>query len=240
VSNLEEIQDGVYRLGTQWVNWYLCEADGRVTVIDCGFRRYYEQLSPALGRLGLGPEAIESVVLTHYHPDHVGSAQRISAETGAAVHAPEGDAEGVRAGKGPPPPGLLGSVWRPVMARYLTHAALSGGTGFPAVPEARAYADGDLIDGPVPLRAVATPGHTAGHCALLAEDRGVLFAGDSIATVDFFSRQERPALLAFAEDSADAERSLGRLEGLQAGVLAPGHGPPFRGEPAEAVRQARA
>ena len=38
MSRLEEIADGVYRLGTDWVNWYLCDSDGALTVIDCGFR----------------------------------------------------------------------------------------------------------------------------------------------------------------------------------------------------------
>lgn len=34
LGRLDEIADGVYRLGTDWVGWYLCDVDGAVTVVD--------------------------------------------------------------------------------------------------------------------------------------------------------------------------------------------------------------
>jgi len=57
---------------------------------------------------------------------------------------------------------------------------------------------------------------TGGHCALLAEDAGVLFAGDSLATVSFLDGRLGPQLVAFNEDAAAARQSLSRLEGLSA------------------------
>jgi glyoxylase-like metal-dependent hydrolase (beta-lactamase superfamily II) len=97
-----------------------------VTVVDCGFPGYYDQLPAALTRLGRSLDAVGAVILTHHHPDHVGAAERIRAETGATVYVPMGDAEGVRRGRVEPPPGMLRSLWRPRMMRYMAHAAGNG------------------------------------------------------------------------------------------------------------------
>lgn len=235
----EQVADGVYRLGTDWVGWYLYDADGAVTVVDCGFSGYFEQLPAALAKLGRSLDAVAAVVLTHYHSDHVGSAERIRAEAGATVFAPEGDAAGVRGGKVPVPGGMTQNLWRPRMVRYLAHAVRNGGARATPVKEVQTYGDGDVLDLAGGLRAVHTPGHTAGHCSLLAERAGVLFAGDALATVSFLSGATGPQLVPFNEDAERGRASLSRLEGLSADVVVVGHGEPFEGTPAEAAERAR-
>jgi glyoxylase-like metal-dependent hydrolase (beta-lactamase superfamily II) len=237
---VEEVADGVYRLGTGWVGWYLCEVEGSLTVVDCGFAAYFEQLQAALSELGHSLDAVAAVILTHYHSDHVGSAERIRVETGAAVFAPSGDASGVRGGKVPIPGGMVTSLWRPAMMRYMAHAIRNGGAKVTPVKEVRTYGDGDVLDAPGALRAVHTPGHTGGHCSLLAERPGALFAGDALATMDFLGGPPGPQVLRFNEDHDRARDSLSRLAALPAGTVLVGHGRPFHGTPAEAVERARA
>jgi glyoxylase-like metal-dependent hydrolase (beta-lactamase superfamily II) len=239
VSPVDQIADGVYRLGTDWVGWYLHDVDGAVTIVDCGFSGYFEQLPPALSELGRPLEAVAAVVLTHYHSDHVGSAERIRTEAGATVFAPEGDAAGVRGGKVPLPGGLAASLWRPRMMRYMAHAVGNGGAKQIPVEEVQSYRDGDVLEVPGGLRAVNTPGHTGGHCSLLAEGVGVLFAGDALATVSFLSGETGPQVHAFNEDAERARESLSKLEALSASLVAVGHGAPFEGTPGEAVARAR-
>jgi glyoxylase-like metal-dependent hydrolase (beta-lactamase superfamily II) len=180
---------------------------------------------------------VGAVVITHYHPDHVGSAERIRAETGATVYVPAGDAQGVRSGAVPMPAGMASSLWRPRMIRYMAHAARNGAAKLSPVTEFRTYQDGEVL-GEAGLRAVHTPGHTAGHCSLLAERAGVLFAGDALATFGFLAGESGPQLVAFNEDASKARESLSRLEPLAAGMVAVGHGRPFKGTPAEAVEAA--
>jgi glyoxylase-like metal-dependent hydrolase (beta-lactamase superfamily II) len=240
VTPVDKVADGVYRLGTDRVGWYLYDAGGAITVVDCGFSGYFAQLPAALSRLGRSLDAVAAVVLTHYHSDHVGSAERIRTEAGATVFAPAGDAAGVRTGKVPMPGGLASSLWRPAMMRYMAHALRNGGAKVTPVREVQAYGDGDLLDVPGALRAVHTPGHTGGHCSLLAEDAGVLFAGDALGTVNARFEPADPRILPFNEDAGLARDSLSRLEGLSAGVVVVGHGRPFEGTPAEAVERARA
>jgi glyoxylase-like metal-dependent hydrolase (beta-lactamase superfamily II) len=239
VAPVEHVADGVYRLGTDWVGWYLCDVDGSLTVVDCGFPGYFEQLPAALSELGHPLDAVVAVVLTHYHSDHVGSAERIRSETGATVFAPAGDAPGIGSGKVPIPGGMASSLWRPAMMRYMAHAIRNGGARVTPVKEVETYGDGELLGAPGALRAVHTPGHTGGHCSLLAEGAGVLFAGDALATMSFFGGPPGPQLIPFNEDIGRARDSLSRLEGLPASVVVVGHGKPFEGTPAEAAERAR-
>jgi glyoxylase-like metal-dependent hydrolase (beta-lactamase superfamily II) len=239
VSALEKVADGVYRLGTDWVGWYLCDVDGAVTIVDCGFSGYFDQLPAALSELGRSIDAVAAVVLTHYHADHVGSAERIRTEAGATVFAPSADAAGVQGGKVPAPGGLVASLWRPRMMRYMAHAIRNGGAKQIPVQEVQTYGDGDVLEVPGGLRAVHTPGHTGGHCSLLAEGAGVLFAGDALATVSFLSGDTGPQVHAFNEDAERARDSLSRLEQLSASMVVVGHGQPFEGSPPDAVRRAR-
>jgi len=239
VAPIQQVADGVYRLGTDWVGWYLCDVDGSLTVVDCGFPSYFEQLPAALSELGYPLEAVTAVVLTHYHSDHVGSAERIRGEAGATVFAPAGDAPGLTSGKVPIPGGMMPSLWRPAMWRYMAHAIRNGGAKLTPVKEVRTYGDGEVLDAPGALRVVHTPGHTGGHCSLLAEGAGVLFAGDAMAMRDFLGGPPGPQLLPFNEDADRARDSLSRLEGLAASVVVVGHGRPFEGTPAEAVERAR-
>jgi glyoxylase-like metal-dependent hydrolase (beta-lactamase superfamily II) len=230
----------VYRLGTEWVGWYLCDVDGAVTVVDCGFPAYYDQLPAALSELGRSLDAVAAVVLTHYHGDHVGCAERIRSETGVPVYAPAGDAEGVRTGKVPAPKGVAAQMWRPRMMRFVAHLARNGGAKIIPVEAVQTYEDGEVLDVPGALRAVHTPGHSAGHCSLLGEQAGVLFAGDAMTTAPFLTGDTEPRVHAFNEDAERARESLSALEPLSAEFVTFGHGDPFAGSPADAVARARA
>jgi glyoxylase-like metal-dependent hydrolase (beta-lactamase superfamily II) len=240
MTPVEQVAGGVYRLGTEWVGWYLCDVDGAITVVDCGFSGYFDQLPAALSELGRSLDAVAAVVLTHYHSDHVGSAERIRTEAGARVFAPAGDADGVQGGKTPIPGGLAQSLWRPRMVRYMAHAVRNGGAKVTPTREVETYSDGDVLDVPGGLRAVHTPGHTGGHCSLVAEGAGVLFTGDALATVSFLTGETGPQIVAFNEDAERARASLSRLEDVPASWVIVGHGRPFQGSPAEAVQRARA
>jgi hypothetical protein len=53
-----EIAEGVYRLGTRWVNFHLVAEEAEFTLIDAGYPGYWKYLSAATAALGAGPEAI--------------------------------------------------------------------------------------------------------------------------------------------------------------------------------------
>src|SRR3954452_20146407 len=98
---MTQIADGVHRLGTELVNFYLVEEGGRCTLVDAALSGYYDGLVEALRDNGKSVDAINAVVLTHAHGDHIGLAERVRTEAGAAAHSHADDAEMARTGKLP-------------------------------------------------------------------------------------------------------------------------------------------
>ena len=71
-----ELAPAVWRCGTELVNWYLVEEDGRVTIVDAGLPGYRPQLDRALARMGRSLGDVATVLLTHAHVDQSGSPSR--------------------------------------------------------------------------------------------------------------------------------------------------------------------
>lgn len=62
--------------------WLLADAAGAAIVVDPGEA---EPVRAALARERL---RLGAILLTHHHPDHIGGAAELAAETGASIHAP--------------------------------------------------------------------------------------------------------------------------------------------------------
>jgi glyoxylase-like metal-dependent hydrolase (beta-lactamase superfamily II) len=231
-----EVAPGVHRFGTAQVNWYIVEDGDGLTLVDAGMPRHWRQLrNEALPRLGRLLHDIEAVVLTHAHADHVGFAELARTRARATVRVQTADA-GPQVRKLPPPYlYLLPTSW-PLLAEGLRDGMLVT----PPVREYQPYGDGDVLDVPGHPRVVHVPGHTAGTSALHLADRGVLFTGDALVTLDPYTRARGPRVLidAVNEDTQQLRDTLPRMADLDADVLLPGHGEPFRGTPRDAVDQA--
>jgi glyoxylase-like metal-dependent hydrolase (beta-lactamase superfamily II) len=82
VSSLLAGADRARRLDIAMMIWVLKGADGRVALVDSGFHRdrYFRQFtvkdfvapSDAIAPLGLKPDAVTDIFLTHMHWDHAG------------------------------------------------------------------------------------------------------------------------------------------------------------------------
>jgi glyoxylase-like metal-dependent hydrolase (beta-lactamase superfamily II) len=240
-----QIAPGVARVGTEIVNWYLVEQDGRLTAVDAGLPAYAQTLESDLATLGRSLDEVEAVVLTHSDSDHFGMAAAMRA-AGARVMVHRDDEPrlrkpGPKTGDGAPIH-LLPLVWRPAFWRFMGHMARAGGAKPAPIDDPETFADGDVLDVPGNPRVVHTPGHTEGHCALLFEHHGALFVGDELCTWNPLSGRRGPQLMPkpFDVSLAQCVESLTRLEPLEARLILPGHGDPWSGSPAVAVARARA
>jgi glyoxylase-like metal-dependent hydrolase (beta-lactamase superfamily II) len=238
-----EIAPGLYRLGTEQVNWYLLEDGARWCAIDAGFPKLADTLDRDLAKSGLSADRIEAVVLTHSDGDHTGVAHALQ-ERGARVLIHEADDPSLRRpgpkGGDASVPKLLANLRRPEARKILGHTIKYGGAKPLKVEGAETFRDGDALPGG--LTAVHTPGHTNGHCALLHRERRVLFAGDALIDHELVAKGRGPQVMPRYTniDTARAIASLDAIEALDGDVdmLLFGHGEPWGGGTAAAVRSA--
>lgn len=175
-------------------NCYVAGA-GRFAVIDPGGRgREAQRLLRHLEVRTAEGARPEAILLTHHHSDHVGGAVEVAERLGV-----------------------------PVFAHPLTWSLWSGGASLVARGLARDLLDGQCIelDAGERLRALHTPGHAAGHLALLEEKRGSLFAGDLVSGLSTILVDSAPGSLDLYLASLERIRDAG------ARTLFPAHGPPM-------------
>ncbi|MFE2876019.1 MBL fold metallo-hydrolase [Streptomyces roseus] len=201
---------------------YLWRDGEALTLIDSGHVGAGAAIEQAVRSLGLGPERLERIVLTHCHRDHVGAAEELAARWGAQVVAHRLEAPVIRGELPVPEPDLLD--WElPLYAHGLT---------VPQAPPTRVdreVEDGEVLpfgDGAVVVHA---PGHTTGSIGVHLPRHGVLFAGDCIAGVG------QVMLGVFNVDRAQARASFRRLAALSPSVACLGHGGPLTENTAAAL-----
>ena len=209
----------VLRLGGGLVSAHLLADDAGLTLIDTGLWGVPGQVRRAVARLGRRREELREVVLTHGHLDHTGGAAEIQAWSGARVWVHAADRDHVE--QAVEYRGLArGCGWLETAGRVVGRA--QGRTYCPPVIGAE-LRDGDLLPVWGGLRVRHLPGHTPGHCALVAERReacGLVFSADSFASYGW-SVHRPPWFL--TRDRVEAERSLRALAELRPEAVLPSH-----------------
>jgi glyoxylase-like metal-dependent hydrolase (beta-lactamase superfamily II) len=223
----ERIAQGVYLVPLQVTNCYIWEADGLLTVVDTGVPGSADEIVAALGAIGHPAEAVDEIVLTHFHRDHTGSAADLVRRTGARVVGHRADASIIE-GREPPPGPRLTQLERPLAEMLFGDVGALPGPQPEAVQVDRLVEDGELTAGGGQI--VTIPGHTLGSIAVLLPDLGVLFTGDSIASAD-----SAPILGPFNLNTADAVAAVRKLAQLDFDVACLGHGRPVVGSASRKV-----
>ena len=237
---------GVHLVTGTNVNWAVVSEGASVTLVDTGYPNDAGLLVDSLAMLGHRPEAVEAVLLTHAHLDHLGGVPVLRRLRPGPVLTGHEEARHARreyleqislremAGL------TVDAAGRRWVARtlraVLPHAAVRL-TDVTGVDDGRRL---DLPGGPVP---VVVGGHTPGHTCWLLPDRGALFSGDALVTHHPVARTGvGPQLLpsVFNADDAATASALTAMRDLPADLLIPGHGPAHRGALATAVDAALA
>jgi len=239
----KNVAGGIHRVEDAYVNWYLVEDGDELTIVDAGVPTSWDSLSEALAALGRSTRDVQALVLTHGHFDHLGIAERARRELGIPVYVHENDVplthqprqyghERART-----PYFLTQLKAFPIVAALVANRAW-----WPErVAEVRRFENGSL-QVPGSPRVIATPGHTLGHCALHFPDRDAVIGGDAVVTLNPYTGARGPQIVSGAA-TADSERALASLDALAetgASTVLTGHGDPWTGGAAEAVRLARA
>ena len=219
-----QIASGLHRIGSDIVNSYLIADEGGVTIIDAGLPGYWNKLQAELAAIGKSLGDVRALILTHGDTDHIGFAARLHREAGIAAYVHEADADRARLIVKKPSSG-----WGPVkvgpMAAFLWYSARNGGLRIKAAAGLQTVADGDVLDVPGSPRIIHTPGHTPGSLAVHVPAVDALFLGDTMTTRNVLTGVTGPQPAPFTLEPEQVVASLGRVDGVDATWLLPGHGP---------------
>ena len=237
VGEAAEVAEGVYQLKLPvplplvFVSVYLVEGNDGWTIVDTGFdypegREAWETGARQVG-LDLDRDVV-SIVVTHFHPDHLGMAHWLQERSGAPVYMLESEIEHSREVWGTPDPSLLMEhLVRNGMDRESARkgaAHMRAGLTLPR--EVLPLRNGEKVDlGAGTVRVVHAPGHADHQILLHDEGRGLLFAADHAMleitpNIGLWPDSEPQPLYRYL-------KSISGLRGLGADLVLPGHGPLF-------------
>jgi len=201
VCTLIQAAPDVYqvRFKNRAANAYLVKGSKRTIMVDVGLSSNYAHLLTCLEHVGVTPDKVDMVVLSHEHLDHIGAAFHFTGRTYVAAHR-------LAANK--------------IMLRD-DFSMLRKMFNEPNVPiDIDIWLEeGNVIDlGNFRLDVLYTPGHTSACMTLFDAEKGLLFAADTLMPGGVMGG-------VFGSGSiSDYIQSLEKLKGLNSKILLSGHG----------------
>jgi len=173
---------------------------GALILVDAGCGPGWPRIRENLRAAGLAPAAIDTLILTHCHVDHVGAAGVVHGETGCRIVCHDGDAEAIESGD----TARTAADWYGIRLRPLP-VDLRVAEEYTVLP----FPEGEL-------HLLHTPGHTPGSMVawLDTPDAGRVIFGQDI---------HGPFHQQFGSDIDAWRASMRRLLDLEADILCEGH-----------------
>jgi len=236
IGEVARVAEGVFQLKLpvpfplRFVSVYLVEDDNGWTIIDAGYAYppTYEMWERGASEVGCGlSNDVARIIVTHFHPDHLGGARWLQERSGAPVYMLEAEIPFSRRlwggieGKGP----FVEFLARHGMPLEMGESAAAEiRSGLPLPEEMLPLQAGERFTlGSGVARVIHTPGHADNQFILHDEARGILFAADHVLleitpNIGLWPESEPHPLARYM-------RSLNELRGLDADLVLPGHGP---------------
>ena len=205
MGHAEIIAEGIYLIGGPDISLsddaavFIIDFDTELVMIDAGAGGSFRILQKNMEALGLNPKAISTLILTHCHIDHIGSAPYFRDQFGCRIIMHDLDADAVEQGDS-----------------VMTAANWYETTFPPTRVDRRLTGDHEILCfGKEELHCLHTPGHTPGSMAVYLDRAGkrILFGQDI----------HGPFMSSFRSSIEDWKQSMERLIALQADILCEGH-----------------
>ena len=229
-----ELAPSLHRIGNDIVAAYLIDTADGITVIDAGLAGHWSDLVAELRAMGRSLDDIRGLILTHGDSDHIGFAERLRREHGVPVYV--GAADAARARGEFKPKGTMGPRKLGPLLGFMTYALRKGGARTTYLKEVVDVQGGETLDLPGAPQIIALPGHSAGSIAIYSPLVDAVFVGDGLTTRHVLTGQTGPQPAPFTDEPEEAIASLQALLPTGATWVLPGHGTPYNGGVAAAVR----
>ncbi len=212
------INDGcsIYKVLDGFYNAYLLVDRGEFHLIDTGRKNQTAALQKNLSKI-TGGQAIRSLILTHTHYDHCGSAAIIKESYGAKIIVGEKEAGYLKEGSTPLPEGT--NFFTRALSKSGNRYATSWFKYKPVVPEIEII---DTLMINENIKIITTPGHSKGSISVIVDNQYAI-VGD--AMIGSFRGNHFPQ---FADDRARVyETWKDLLMHTDCHTFLPGHGRPI-------------
>jgi glyoxylase-like metal-dependent hydrolase (beta-lactamase superfamily II) len=217
-----EVTPNVHRVDGVDANVYLVLDQSELMLIDTGMPGSFRRIIDYVNGINRKPSEITTIVLTHCHVDHTGSAQQLKELTNAKVAVHQDDAQFVSGEKARPSPrGALGILFK----------AFSPFSKPKPVRPDILLSDGDRVG---KLIVVHTPGHTPGSISLHDSERKLIFVGDAMR---YSNGKISGPPKRFTPDMNRALQSIAKISQLDFDTMLSGHGDTLKPNASYAVKE---
>lgn len=199
-----KVTDEVYALDSTKGNYSYLIIGEEIILVDTGRPGQGKGILKDLNVLGVKPEDISHILITHHDVDHVGSLSFLQKATGAKVWASKEDI-----------PYIYGEKSRPGIKK-LVSVIMRMEKPENIIP----YSEDQRIGA---IEVIPTPGHTPGHVSLLYKD--VLLVGDLFKT----SKGKISPMNSFMNwDDEVLAQSINKINDYEFKCVCPAHGQPLK------------
>jgi glyoxylase-like metal-dependent hydrolase (beta-lactamase superfamily II) len=202
MSGPARVCEGVYIIGSAEISGpmdccvYLVDA-GELVMVDAGAGNSTDRLIDNIQALGLMPERLSTIIVTHAHIDHIGSLTALKDKFGLKIIAHEGDAPAIESGN------KVGAEYYGVKYHPCKVDIILKG------------AENSLTLGDYKFDFLHVPGHTPGSMVATTKSGG--------KTILFGQDIHGPYHPMWGGDPRLALESLGRIKDIKADILCEGH-----------------
>ena len=212
---------------------YLLASDKELTLIDSGMIGKTDKVIAQIEKAGYAASALKTIVLTHYHHDHVGCAAELARFSGARIAAHRAEVPYITREKRLPATSLLKRFLFWLFDRVLLWICDPADETFIAKVDLP-LEEGDEIETWGGLQVVHVPGHTPGSIVLYHPTRQTLFCGDAITN----RSKIRYSPWNFSTDSSQALDSACRVANFPVETACFGHGAPILEQAGARIQEA--
>lgn len=238
IPSPEELLPGFWRIvlplpfELSKINVFLVRLHDGMMLVDCGISAgdSFSALQSSLSQIGFDLSSITKILLTHFHPDHIGLAPLIHSASNAPMFMHRADVAHLNAIN-------RNGTRESWMHHIVVESGVPGGLAesiescsadpdfqLAALPSVIPVEGGEVLDtalGPVEL--VWTPGHSPGHICLYFRESKTLVTGDHVLP-------KISPNITWSKDSdalGDYLASLDKIGAYDVSLAVPSHGEPF-------------
>ena len=212
---------------------YLLVSGGDLTLIDSGMIGKTDKVIAQIEKAGYAASALETIVLTHCHHDHVGCAAELARLSGARIAAHRDEVPYITRKKRLPTTSLLKRFLFWLFDRVLLWICDPAHKTYIAKVDSP-LEEGDEIAALGGLQVIHVPGHTPGSIVLYHPVRRVLFCGDAITN----RNRIRYSPWYISTDASQAQDSACRMADYPVETACFGHGAPILEQAGTKIKKA--